>query len=95
MPIYEYAPQGPGCEHCANGLEVLAKISDPDLDACPECGGKLQRCISAPNVVAGKAHMMKESHYSERGFTQYRKVGKGVYEKAGGKGPRYISDDGK
>lgn len=97
MPIYEYAPTSPGtgCEHCAEGLEVLARISDPDLSCCPHCGTDLQRRISAPNVVAGTAHMMKESHYAERGFTQYKKIGKGVYEKAGGKGPRYIADDGK
>ena len=45
--------------------------------------------------MSGQAHVLKESHFAERGFTQYRKVGGGVYEKTAGKGPRYISDDGK
>ena len=30
MPIYEYAPIGTGCEHCAHGLEVLA-AETPDV----------------------------------------------------------------
>jgi hypothetical protein len=48
--------------------------------------------ISAPNVASGNAHVLSEDHAAKRGFTQYRRSEKGVYEKAYGKGPRYISD---
>lgn len=95
MPIYEYRPEGEGCEHCRDGVEVFLRSSDQPPAQCPHCGCPLQQLISAPTVVAGQAHVLKESHFAERGFTQYRKVGGGVYEKTAGKGPRYISDDGK
>jgi hypothetical protein len=50
------------------------------------------RVISAPSVAVGGAHLLKESHAEKHGFTQYRRAGKGVYEKTMGKGPKYISD---
>jgi hypothetical protein len=37
--------------------------------------------------------VLKESHFSERGFTQYRRVDKGKYEKTAGPGPDKISSD--
>ena len=32
MPIYEYI-----CESCHNELEVIQKISEPQLEDCPQC----------------------------------------------------------
>ncbi len=32
MPIYEYI-----CESCHNELEVIQKISEPQLQDCPQC----------------------------------------------------------
>jgi putative FmdB family regulatory protein len=93
MPIYEYVPVRGGCEVCRAGIERLQKIADAPLAACPACGAPLERAISAPQVVAGGAHRMKEGHLEKHGFTQYRKVGKGKYEKTAGKGPPTISDD--
>jgi len=93
MPIYEYAPKSGGCETCRAGIERLQKLSDPPLVACPDCGAALERVIGAPSVVAGGAHLLKEGHLSKHGFTQYRKVGKGKYEKTAGNGPPTISDD--
>lgn len=95
MPIYEYRPETDGCEHCREGIDVFLRSGDAAPTQCPQCGSPLRQVISAPTVVAGQAHLLKESHFAERGFTQYRKVGGGVYEKTAGKGPRYISDDGK
>jgi hypothetical protein len=37
--------------------------------------------------------VLREGHLAKHGFTQYRKVGKGKYEKTAGKGPSTISDD--
>ena len=97
MPIYEYEPQDPcrTCEKCANGLEVFARLSDPELVACPDCGNPVRRIISVPSIASGQSHLMQESNFSKKGFTQYKKAGGGVYEKTAGNGPRYISDDGK
>ncbi len=41
-----------------------------------------------PSVATGGAHVLKEDHFSKRGFTQYKRAGNGVYEKTAGKGPQ-------
>jgi putative FmdB family regulatory protein len=93
MPIYEYRPAGDlHCDYCRDGFDRLRRLSDPELLACPECGSPVERKISAPNL--GKAGpSLDESNIEKHGFTQYRKVEKGVYEKTAGKGPDFISDD--
>jgi putative FmdB family regulatory protein len=93
MPIYVYMPAGESCATCRDGIERLQKMADAPLAACSECGAPLKRVIGAPQVVAGQAHVLKEGHLAKHGFTQYRKVGKGKYEKTAGKGPPTISDD--
>jgi putative FmdB family regulatory protein len=94
MPIYEYiASAGPGCPSCRDGFDLLQKLADAPLDACPHCGTPVHRVLSAPQVVAGQAHVLREGHIAKHGFTQYRRVGKGKYEKTAGKGPDTISGD--
>jgi putative FmdB family regulatory protein len=93
MPIHEYVPKSGGCARCQAGIEMLQRMSDPPLEHCPDCGAPLERMIGAPSVVAGGGHLLKESHLARHGFTQYRKVGKGKYEKTAGKGPPTIQDD--
>ncbi len=43
MPIYEYQ-----CQSCSRQTEALQRISDPPLETCDECGGALEKLISAP-----------------------------------------------
>lgn len=43
MPIYEYA-----CEACGRVTEVIQRLDDPPLAACPECGGAVKKLLSAP-----------------------------------------------
>lgn len=93
MPIYEYRADGDSCAFCAKGFDRLEKLSDPPLSACPECGRPCHRVISASTVVMGGGHHLRESHFSERGFTQYKRVEKGKYEKTAGPGPDMISGD--
>ena len=45
MPIYEYR-----CEQCGTVVEKLQKFSDPPLTKCEECGGRLEKQISAPGL---------------------------------------------
>ena len=93
MPIYEYrARDEQNCAYCAERFEVLGKIQDPPLENCPQCGAPVVRCVSAPNL-ARPGPSLNESNLEKHGFTQYRKVEKGVYEKTTGKGPDFISDD--
>lgn len=41
MPIYEYE-----CTECGKVEEALQKISDPPLQKCPSCRGRLKKLIS-------------------------------------------------
>ncbi|HET8943071.1 MAG TPA: zinc ribbon domain-containing protein, partial [Rudaea sp.] len=93
MPIYEYAATNNGCAHCEGHFDVLQKLHDDALTQCPECGAAIVRIISAPSIASGQSHLLKESHVAKHGFTQYRRAGKGVYEKTTGKGPQFISGD--
>ena len=93
MPIYEYQAAGSEhCDYCRDGFECLQKLNDPRLETCPECNAPVERKISAPNLGSG-GPALTESNIEKHGFTQYRKLEKGVYEKTAGKGPDLISDD--
>ena len=43
MPLYEYQ-----CLKCAHRMEVIQRFSDDPLTECPQCGGELEKLISAP-----------------------------------------------
>ena len=93
MPIYEYIAQEHGCARCAPGFDLLQKLGDAELQACPDCGAAVRRKISAPHTIVGNSHLTSEGHAAKHGFTQYRRAGGEVYEKTAGKGPDYISGD--
>ncbi|GAB4192103.1 MAG: hypothetical protein Tsb002_21500 [Wenzhouxiangellaceae bacterium] len=93
MPIYEYQPQGAdSCEVCANGFELLERLSDEPLAHCLACKNPVRRVISAPRLNSSNADLNPDN-LGKKGFTQYRRIGKGQYEKTAGKGPQFISDD--
>lgn len=94
MPIYEYAPVSGACDRCSGRFDVMQSLRDPELEACPECGQAVRRVISAPTIASGGSHLLREGHFSKHGFTQYRRVEKGHYEKTAGPGPDTIKDDG-
>ena len=93
MPIYEYRAAKPqlACTHCGPGFEQLQRLKDLPLEECPACGAPLRRVISPPAVHAGG--LLDPANVAKHGFTQYRKVRKGEYEKTAGEGPRHLSDD--
>jgi putative FmdB family regulatory protein len=93
MPIYEYGPSGQQtCDFCAEGFEIIQKISDVGLSACPQCQAPVMRQLSAPRI--GKSGpSLDRANIEKHGFTQYRRSGQGVYEKTAGKGPDVITDD--
>lgn len=94
MPIYEYAPSNDQhCSHCAEGFDCLQKLRDDPLTQCPECGAPVARRLSAPNMATSGDHLLKEGNLEKKGFTQYKRIGKGHYEKTAGKGPSHIHGD--
>jgi putative FmdB family regulatory protein len=44
VPLYEYQCRKHG------RFEVIQKFSDPVLKACPKCGGKVEKLLSAPAI---------------------------------------------
>lgn len=94
MPIHEYQViNAPGCDHCDPGFDQLQRLADAVLTTCPLCGAPVQRALGAPQMAMGHAHTLREKNVAKSGFTQYRRVGKGKYEKTAGKGPATISAD--
>lgn len=92
MPIYEYQASGEtGCDHCRTVFDVMQKLSDAPLKFCPKCLNPVARKISRPNLASPGPSLANEN-IEKHGFTQFRKVEKGVYEKTAGKGPDYITD---
>ena len=45
MPIYEYE-----CQSCGKRTEVIQRMDDAPLAACPQCGGEVKKLLSAPAV---------------------------------------------
>jgi putative FmdB family regulatory protein len=43
MPLYEYQ-----CLKCGKRTEVLQRLDEAPLAACPECGGEMKKLISRP-----------------------------------------------
>ena len=92
MPIYEYQAAGQNsCEYCITAFDIMQKMSDEPLKFCPECHNPVRRKISRPNL-SSPAPSLSENNIEKQGFTQFRKVEKGVYEKTAGKGPDFITD---
>ena len=46
MPIYEYA-----CTACGERTEARQSFTDPPLEECPHCGGKLRKLYSPVGIV--------------------------------------------
>jgi putative FmdB family regulatory protein len=43
MPLYEYQ-----CDACGRRFERIVKFSDPPVEVCPTCGGKVHKLVSSP-----------------------------------------------
>ena len=84
MPIYEYAPISGQCEKCNGRFEVMQRIADAKLTACPTCGQACERRISA--VALGGTYAVTDDKIRNSGLTKYKKAGDGVYERTAGTG---------
>ncbi|HXW06090.1 MAG TPA: FmdB family zinc ribbon protein [Vicinamibacterales bacterium] len=68
MPLYEYE-----CEACRQRFERIQKFSDPPIETCPACSGKVQKLLSSPAI------QFKGSGWY---ITDYAKKGSGERPKA-------------
>ena len=89
MPLYEYSPLYGQCDRCNGVFEVIQRIADDKLTACPTCRKPCERRISL--VALGGKYSMSDAKVKATGMTQYKKAGDGVYERtAGTEGPEHI-----
>lgn len=61
MPLYEYE-----CESCGRRFERIQKFSDPPVETCPHCGGKVHKLISSP-AIQFKGSGWYITDYSKKG----------------------------
>jgi putative FmdB family regulatory protein len=50
MPAYEYQ-----CDACESRFQERQKMSDPEIESCPECSGTVKRLISGGAGVISKS----------------------------------------
>ncbi len=99
MPLYTYENKHDNayCTYCLGGFDVMQKLADPVLKHCSYCGSEVKKIITASHVNTGTTgspnSTLSEKNIEKNGFTQYRKVGQGQYEKTAGKGPDQFSAD--
>ena len=74
MPIYEYQ-----CGRCGERFERIQKFSDPPVDACPSCGGVVERLLSSPAI------QFKGSGFYITDYARSGKDGKSGKDAASGK----------
>ena len=99
MPVYTYhTVTDPGskesntCEMCAEPFELIQHMVEDSLTHCPTCGRAIERIVSAPNLNGvGRVHKPSDAQLARSGFTQYKKAGKGHYEKTFGTGPSTLN----
>jgi predicted nucleic acid-binding Zn ribbon protein len=96
MPMYVYQViEADGSE--GEIFEVLQGMNEKPLTHHPETGQPVRRLLGLPNVAGKMSESaiksnLSSSNLERHGFTQYKKSGKGTYEKTAGKGPNVISD---
>lgn len=81
MPIYEYQAAGPErcCDYCREAFDVVQRLADAPLAACPKCGAPVGKLISAPAAIQSRGSL--DSRAKDAGFHKLKRVDKGVYEK--------------
>lgn len=95
MPIYEYVHVNEeDTKNCSLGFEVMQSIKDDALTVCPRCGKPCKKKFSAFASPQKAKDMLSKSNLEKHGFTQFKKKGKGYYEKTAGKGPAgFVGED--
>lgn len=84
MPLYEFA-----CDVCAHRFERIQKFSDPNPEACPKCGGTVQKLLSSPAI------QFKGSGFYLTDYGRSGSKGDGANVKSGKNESGSSSSDGK
>ena len=71
MPIYEYR-----CNACSKQFELFQKITDEPLAECPECGGTVERLVSATSFSLKGGGWYKDGYASKKPESTKKEVKK-------------------
>ena len=69
MPLYEYE-----CEACRHRFERIQKFSDPPVEQCPNCEGKVRKLLSSP-AIQFKGSGWYITDYAKKDSTAASKTG--------------------
>lgn len=84
MPVYEYEPDDRECLICDGKVAILQEVGEEPARYCPHCGLEIKRIVSKASFSFAKDASPEEA--AKKGFTVYRRLETGVYEKAAGEG---------
>ena len=68
MPTYSYI-----CESCGNQFDLFQKMSDPPVDRCPKCGGRVRRKIGAGAGIIFKGSGFYATDYRSPDYMSKKK----------------------
>ena len=71
MPIYEYR-----CTGCSKEFELAQKITDEPASVCPNCGGKVERLVSATSFSLKGSGWYKDGYASKKSESAKKEVKK-------------------
>jgi putative FmdB family regulatory protein len=86
MPLYEYQ-----CEACAHRFEKIVQYSDPPIETCPVCGGKVQKQFSSP-AIQFKGSGFYITDYAKKSSSESSSTGKSSSDKAEKAGEKSSSE---
>jgi putative FmdB family regulatory protein len=79
LPLYEYQ-----CRKCGHRFEKIQKFSDAAVKKCPECGGAVEKLLSAP-AVQFKGSGWYVTDYARKGAAAAGESADGAGKSAGEK----------
>jgi putative FmdB family regulatory protein len=82
MPTYEYR-----CEKCGHEFEAFQTMTEPPVEKCPACAGKVQRLISGGAGFLFKGSGFYITDYRSKEYKAAAKKESGKKSDAKGKSP--------
>ena len=81
MPMYDYQAKDPehGCEACREPFEMMRRLDEPPLTACPKCGAPVVKLVGAPAL--GRSKSAPDDRAKAAGFHKLKRVDHGTFEK--------------
>lgn len=80
MPIYEYELCAGDCAACGGRFTLVRPLRAKALTHCPACKRPVRKVISAFSTPT-KLKPLSVTDAKKAGFTVYKKLGKGEYER--------------